>query len=98
MQALMGRIKRGAVGMPKRRKQAGINLSNSVTSAVSVQEAAEQPPVEPEVACQPVLPTRVHSSLSSKWHQSIVASRRQLARSRKQFAKTELYWNRVRLR
>ena len=42
----MGRIKRGAVGMPKRRKQAGINLSDGVTSAVSVQEAAEQPPVE----------------------------------------------------
>ena len=60
MQALMGRIKRGAVGMPRRRKQAGINISEGVTSAVSVQETAEVPPVEPDVAGQPVAPTRGH--------------------------------------
>ena len=83
--------------MPRRRKQQRTIISEGVTSAVPVQEAAEVPPVEPEVACQPVLPTRVHSSLSSKWHQSIVASRRQLARSRKQFAKTELHWMKQRI-
>ena len=79
--------------MPKRRKRRRTNISDAETSAVPVQEAAEVPPVEPEVACQPVLPTRVHSSLSSKWHQSIVASRRQLRLSRKKFAKRELHWN-----
>ena len=83
--------------MPKRRKRQRTIISDAETSAVPVQEAAEVPPVEPEVACQPVLPTRVHWSLSSKWHQSIVASMRQLARSRKQFAKIELYWNRRRM-
>ena len=57
MQALMGRIKRGAVSMPKRRKRRRTNISDAETSAVPVQEAAEVPPVEPEVACQPVLPT-----------------------------------------
>ena len=83
--------------MPRRRKQAGINISEGVTSAVSVQEAAEQPPVEPEVACQPVLPTRVHSSLSSSKWPSIGASMRKLARFRYAFAKRELYWNRRRM-
>ena len=76
--------------MPKRRKRRRTNISDAETSAVPVQEAAEVPPVEPEVACQPVLPTRVHSS--SKWP-SIAASMRKLARFRKAFAKRELYWN-----
>ena len=83
--------------MPRRRKQAGINISEGVTSAVSVQETAEVPPVEPEVACQPVLPTRVHSSLSSSKWPSIGASMRKLARFRYAFAKRELYWNRRRM-
>ena len=75
----MGRIKRGAVGMPKRRKQAGINLSNSVTSAVSVQEAAEQPPVEPEVAGQPVAPTTGIWSSCAAWQKQQRKEQRELA-------------------
>ena len=93
----MGRIKRGAVSMPKRRKRQRTIISDAETSAVPVQEAAEVPPVEPEVACQPVLPTRVHSSLSSSKWPSISASMRKLARFRKDFAKIELYWNRRRM-
>ena len=42
----MGRIKRGAVSMPKRRKWRRTNISDAETSAVPVQEAAEQPPVD----------------------------------------------------
>ena len=83
--------------MPKRRKRRRTNISDAETSAVPVQEAAEVPPVEPEVACQPVLPTRVHSSLSSSKWPSISASMRKLARFRKEFAKIELYWNRRRM-
>ena len=49
--------------MPKRRKRRRTNISNAETSAVPVQETAEVPPVEPEVACQPVRPPRVHYSL-----------------------------------
>ena len=77
--------------MPKRRKRQRTIISDAETSAVPVQEAAEVPPVEPEVACQPVLPTRVHSSLSSSKWPSIGASMRKLARFRKAFAKRELY-------
>ena len=83
--------------MPKRRKRRRTNISDAETSAVPVQEAAEVPPVEPEVACQPVLPTRVHSSLSSSKWPSIGASMRKLARFRYAFAKRELYWNRRRM-
>ena len=83
--------------MPNRRKRRSRNISDAETSAVPVQETAEVPPVEPEVACQPVLPTRVHSSLSSSKWPSIGASMRKLARFRKEFAKIELYWNRRRM-
>ncbi len=37
----MGRIKRGAVSMPKRRKWRRTNISDAETSAVPVQEAAD---------------------------------------------------------
>ena len=85
----MGRIKKGAVGMPKRRKQAGINLSDGVTSAVSVQEAAEQPPVEPEVAGQPVAPTTgIWSSFAARKQQQR-KEQREMAVRIKAFEKQE---------
>ena len=79
--------------MPKRRKRQRTIISDAETSAVPVQETAEAPPVEPEVACQPRAPDEgALVPVFKVWHQSIVASRRQLARSRKKFAKRELHW------
>ena len=70
MQALMGRIKRGAVSMPKRRKRRRTNISDAETSAVPVQEAAEVPPVEPEVACQPEVEQEVARRNEISWSNS----------------------------
>ena len=75
--------------MPKRRKQAGINLSDGVTSAVSVQEAAEQPPVEPEVAGQPVAPTTGIWSSCAAWQKQQRKEQRELAVRKKAFEKQE---------
>ena len=102
LQTLMGRIKRGAVGMADAeapQTQRGINISDGVRDERSHHAggAAELPLVEPEVARQPVFPTKVHWSVSSEWDKSMIASRRGLAHSRKAFAKQELQWNKKRM-
>ena len=85
----MARIKRGAVGMPKRRKKTQEPASNGNTSAVPEQEAAEPPLVEPEVARQPVAPTTGLWSSCAAGKKQQRKDERRLAVRRKAFEKQE---------
>ena len=82
--------------MLKRKKKRNNPTEVAESEAAIAQEAAEAPPLQPQVAAMPSSPTGEHWSLTSQWQKQIRMLRRELASSRKAFAKREKQWEKQR--
>ena len=82
--------------MPKRKKKRREPAEVAENDAAAAQEAAEAPSSEPQVAGQPSSRTGEHWSLTPQWQKQVRAFRRELASSRKAFAKREEQWEKKR--